>query len=280
MQRSMSWNSVPSMRAAAVVEQHDVILARARRDRRAGAARSRSSCRTRIPAPSPSAPAGAAASPHPPASARSFRGWPSTIWTRGRVCVRSPLPSLVTMMLEPVSAMRKLAPVMPTSAARNFWRAPEISYRRCRHHRRQFPHRRDRLDDHRHQRRQWRPDADPAKAHIVAREPREGRADAGRCLHHPAPARALGDGPGILDIHHRLDRPAPARPTRDGPGEFHVVLLDNGRSAMLGTRVPGHAALYPLRRLHEPLPGLCRGRRPRLWLGLSRADGRGADARA
>ena len=43
-------------------------------------------------------------------------------------------------------------------------------------------------------------------------------------------------------------------------------------------RVPGHAALHPLRRLHEPLPGLSRGRRPRLWLGLSRADGRGADA--
>ena len=41
------------------------------------------------------------------------------MWTRGRVWVRSPLPSLVTMMLEPVSATRKLAPVMPTSAARN-----------------------------------------------------------------------------------------------------------------------------------------------------------------
>ena len=38
--------------------------------------------------------------------------------TRGRVCVRSPLPSLVTMTLLPVSAIRKLAPVMPTSAAR------------------------------------------------------------------------------------------------------------------------------------------------------------------
>ncbi len=42
-----------------------------------------------------------------------------TICTCGRVCVRSPLPSLVTMMPEPVSATRKLAPVMPTSAARN-----------------------------------------------------------------------------------------------------------------------------------------------------------------
>ena len=45
-------------------------------------------------------------------------------------------------------------------------------------------------------------------------------------------------------------------------------------------RVRGHAALHPLRRLHEPLPGLSGGRRPRLRLGLSGADGRGADALA
>ena len=38
--------------------------------------------------------------------------------TRGSVCVRSPLPSLVTMIEVPVSAIRKFAPVMPTSAAR------------------------------------------------------------------------------------------------------------------------------------------------------------------
>ena len=38
--------------------------------------------------------------------------------TRGKVCVRSPLPSLVTMIDVPVSATRKFAPVMPTSAAR------------------------------------------------------------------------------------------------------------------------------------------------------------------
>ena len=42
--------------------------------------------------------------------------------TLGSVCVRSPLPSLVTITEEPVSAIRKLAPVMPTSAARNFSR--------------------------------------------------------------------------------------------------------------------------------------------------------------
>ena len=73
----------------------------------------------------------------------------------------------------------------------------------------------------------------------------------------------------------------PRRPgDLDGPEEYHVVLLDNGRIGDARHRVPGHAALHPLRRLHEPLPGLSRGRRPRLWLGLSRADGRGADAGA
>ena len=46
----------------------------------------------------------------------------STMCTLGSDCVRSPLPSLVTMTEEPVSATRKLAPVMPTSAARNFSR--------------------------------------------------------------------------------------------------------------------------------------------------------------
>ena len=64
----------------------------------------------------------------------------------------------------------------------------------------------------------------------------------------------------------------------DGPEQYHVVLLDNGRSAMIGTRIPGHAALHPLFGMHEPLSGLCRGRRPCLWLGLSGADGRGIDA--
>ena len=43
-----------------------------------------------------------------------------TIWMRGRVEVRSPLPSLVRITDVPVSAMSRLAPVMPTSAVRNF----------------------------------------------------------------------------------------------------------------------------------------------------------------
>ncbi len=45
-----------------------------------------------------------------------------TICALGRICVRSPLPSLVTMTDAPVSATRKFAPVMPTSAERNLAR--------------------------------------------------------------------------------------------------------------------------------------------------------------
>ena len=57
----------------------------------------------------------------------------------------------------------------------------------------------------------------------------------------------------------------------DGPENYHVVILDNGRSAMLGTSFEEMLTLHPLRRVHEPLPGLPRGRRPCVWLGLSRA---------
>ena len=61
----------------------------------------------------------------------------------------------------------------------------------------------------------------------------------------------------------------------DGPQEFHLVLLDNGRTRALAdeARAPG-AALHPLLGLPQRLPGLRAGRRPRLRLGLSRADRR------
>ena len=92
-------------------------------------------------------------------------------------------------------------------------------------------------------------------------------------------AGALGDRPGHVGLHDLLDRAAPAGRSRRAGG----VSRRPPRQRPLGDarhRVPGHAALHPLRRLHEPLPGLSGGRRPRLWLGLSRADGRGADAGA
>ena len=90
-------------------------------------------------------------------------------------------------------------------------------------------------------------------------------------------AGALGDGPGDLHLHHLLHRARAAPAIPDGPQACHVVILDNGRSELLGTPVPRGAALHPLRRLHEPLPGLRRRRRPRLRLGLSRAHRLGAD---
>ncbi len=45
-----------------------------------------------------------------------------------------------------------------------------------------------------------------------------------------------------------------------------------------GRRVRGHAALHSVRRLYKSLSGLSGDRRPRVRLGLSRPDGRGADA--
>ena len=63
----------------------------------------------------------------------------------------------------------------------------------------------------------------------------------------------------------------PRRPARVPRGAARQRPLGDARR-----RVPGHAALHPLRRLSEPLPDLSRGRRPRVWLGLSWADGRGA----
>ena len=51
----------------------------------------------------------------------------------------------------------------------------------------------------------------------------------------PARAGALGDRPGDV-ASTRPSRPGPRAPADpDGPSEYHVVLLDNGRSGMLGT---------------------------------------------
>ena len=63
----------------------------------------------------------------------------------------------------------------------------------------------------------------------------------------------------------------PRRPADvDGPEACHVVILDNGRSELLALEAAPGAALHPLRRLHEPLPGVLRHRRSRLRLGVSR----------
>ena len=91
----------------------------ARPDRPAAAGRSRRSCRPTCPGRSPSAPARAGSALASSSVGTIFSIEASTMWTRGRIWVRSPLPSLVTITEVPVSATRKLAPVMPTSASRN-----------------------------------------------------------------------------------------------------------------------------------------------------------------
>ena len=67
----------------------------------------------------------------------------------------------------------------------------------------------------------------------------------------------------------------------DGPREFHLILLDNGRTDVLRRRGrPPGAALHPLLGLPERVPGLHARRRPGLRVRLSRADRRDPDAAA
>ncbi len=122
MQRSISAKSLPSIFRAAVVEQDDVIFvgpvgvtgaARSRRERRID--------RHVL--------SGRRAGQHAQQCSRvlqrrhQFLDRGEDDVDLGKLCDRSPLPSLVTMIERlPVSATRKLAPVMPTSAARNFSR--------------------------------------------------------------------------------------------------------------------------------------------------------------
>ena len=69
-----------------------------------------------------------------------------------------------------------------------------------------------------------------------------------------------------------------------GPGEFHgvehmyFIIVDSGRTEVLGERREGGAALHPLRRVHEPLPGLPEHRRPFVRLGLPGTDRLDPDA--
>ena len=94
-----------------------------------------------------------------------------------------------------------------------------------------------------------------------------------------AASRALGDGAGIFDLHHGLDRPAPPRRSRRAGRLSRHPARQRAQRAP-GRRDAGHAALYQMRGVPQSLPGLWCDRRPRLWLGLSGADGRGADADA
>ena len=67
----------------------------------------------------------------------------------------------------------------------------------------------------------------------------------------------------------------------DGPQRFHVVLLDNGRSAILGQEDrAADAEVHSLRRVPEHLSGVPADGRPRVWVGVWRAHRRDPDAAA
>ena len=55
-------------------------------------------------------------------------------------------------------------------------------------------------------------------------------------------------------------------------GELHIVLVDNGRSSILGATISPLAQLHSLRRVHEHLPGLSPQRRTQLRIHDARAD--------
>ena len=63
------------------------------------------------------------------------------------------------------------------------------------------------------------------------------------------------------------------RSPREG-GEYHIIIVDNGRSDMLADRYRPHpsAELYPLRSVHEHLPGLSAERWLFVYLFHSRAN--------
>ena len=61
----------------------------------------------------------------------------------------------------------------------------------------------------------------------------------------------------------------------DGPQQFHLVLLDNGRTAVLADETGRQSsALHPLLGMPERVPGLRAGRRSCLRFGLPRPDRR------
>ena len=123
MQRSISWNSVPSIAERPLSTSTTWYSSGPSRSPGRRAAGAERGVDREILAGGGARQQRAAGWSRPPASARIFSMLASAMCTRGSVCVRSPLPSLVTITLLPVSAIRKLAPVMPTSAARNFARS-------------------------------------------------------------------------------------------------------------------------------------------------------------
>ena len=115
------------------------------------------------------------------------------------------------------------------------------------------------------------------KVHVVLASLEKVRADVGGRVAIAARAGALGDRPGHERLHDAFHGAAPRKRCRRAGGI--PCRADRQRSHIDDRHgVSGHAALHPLRCLHEPLPGLSCRRRTHVWMGLSRTDGRGADA--
>jgi hypothetical protein len=106
---------------------------------------------------------------------------------------------------------------------------------------------------------------------------REARAHARGRGHADAPAAALGDRAVDQQLRRRADRRQARGRVPRGGGD---VLHSRGQRAhgRAGERCARGAALHPLRRVHEPLPGLPERRRSRLRLGLPRPDRLDPDA--
>ena len=110
---------------------------------------------------------------------------------------------------------------------------------------REFPDRRDRHLDHRHERGQRRSDADPAEDAHRPRLDREARADAGGRGADPARARPLGDRAGHVGLHDLLDRPAPP----GGPRRAASATTSSSSTTAAppcSAPVSGHAALHSM----------------------------------
>ena len=97
-------------------------------------------------------------------------------------------------------------------------------------------HRRDRLGADRHQRRQWPPGHHAAARACGAHRHRESGADAGRCDDFDSLLPRSATGQDITNYVSVLTG-AKAVDESDGPEHFHIVLLDNGRSKLLGTKL-------------------------------------------
>ena len=105
---------------------------------------------------------------------------------------------------------------------------------------------------------------------------REAGADLDRPRGVPAAAAALVDRRADEPVHLDVDRG-----TRSRAEDFHLVLLDNGRTAVLGDDVrPRGAAVHPVLGLPQRVPGVRADRRARVRVGVSGADRGGALARS